>query len=370
MQHNILEIAGMFLLDSAPVSGGSWGEGHINDTYRVVCASGTSYILQRLNAHVFPNPIHVMENVVAVTTFLRPQVNEPRACLSLLPARADGGCYVLDDAGGCWRVYTFIDRAICLQTPEFPQDFYESAVAFGSFARMLAGFPADSLHETIPNFHNTPARYRAFHAALEADPLGRRQGVAEDVARYLAHEGEASALYDLQQSGALPLRVTHNDTKLNNVMLDATTRKALCVVDLDTVMPGLSAHDFGDAIRFGASTAAEDERDVSRVSMELERFSIYAEGFLAACGRSLTELEIRCLPLGAKLMTLECGMRFLTDYVMGDTYFKIDYDTHNLVRSRTQMALLCDMERKWTQMERRTALAAERCGRPLKNAAL
>ena len=361
MQSKTLEIANAFALDSAPIACRSWGKGHINDTYCVTCESGTVYVLQRINPNVFPNPVQVMENVVAVTGYLRPQVHDARECLTLLPTRA-GGYYLLDDANDCWRVYEFIDGAICLQAPETPLDFYESAVAFGRFAKMLADFPADTLYETIPDFHNTPARYRAFHAAVDADPLGRKAGVLEDIARYLARENEAGALHERALRGELPLRVTHNDTKLNNVMFDAATRKALCVVDLDTVMPGLSAHDFGDAIRFGASTAAEDERDLARVSLDLDRFYAYTEGFLDACGSSLTPLEIACLPLGAKLITLECGMRFLTDYLLGDTYFKIDYCDHNLVRSRTQMALVCDMERKWAQMERLVAQAAEHSG--------
>lgn len=358
MLDDTLKIANAFVLDSAPVSCDIWGEGHINDTYRIRCESATTYVLQRINSKVFPNPVHVMENVVAVTGFLRPQVRDPRECLTLLPTR-EGAAYLLDAQGDCWRVYAFIDGAICLQAPETPQDFYESAIAFGRFAHMLVDFPAGTLHETIPDFHNTPARYRAFHAAILADPLGRRAGVSEDIARYLAHEGEAGILHDRQQSGALPLRVTHNDTKLNNVMFDAKSRKALCVVDLDTVMPGLSAHDFGDAIRFGASAAAEDERDLSRVYLDLDRFYAYTRGFLTACKSSLTEPEIASLSLGAKLITLECGMRFLTDYLLGDTYFKTDYGTHNLVRSRTQMALVDDMERKWADMERLVARATE-----------
>ncbi len=216
---------------------------------------------------------------------------------------------------------------------------------------MLKDFPAETLSETIVNFHNTKDRYRIFRETLAADPHGRAKNVQAEIEFALARAEEASILVDQQAAGLLPTRVTHNDTKLNNVMLDAETKKALCVIDLDTVMPGLSVYDFGDSIRFGASTAAEDEKDLSKVEMNLELFRIYARGFLQECP-GLTDQERKMMPMGAKMMTLECGVRFLTDYLDGDNYFKTHYDGHNLDRCRTQFKLVSDMEQKWAEMER------------------
>ena len=229
-------------------------------------------------------------------------------------------------------------------------DFYQSAVAFGRFQNQLRDFPAETLCETIPNFHNTPDRYRKFHLAIEADTAGRLAEVRPEVDFLLAREEEAGTLQRMRDRGELPVRVTHNDTKLNNVMLDAQTRLPLCVIDLDTVMPGLVAYDFGDSIRFGASTAAEDEKDLSRVEMNLDLFRTYAEGFIPACG-GLTAAELMSLPLGARTMTLENGMRFLTDYLEGDHYYHIAYPEHNLDRCRTQLKLVADMEQKQEQMD-------------------
>ena len=214
---------------------------------------------------------------------------------------------------------------------------------------MLADFPAETLHETIPNFHNTPDRYRIFRETLAADPMGRAAGIQREIDFVLAREEEAGALQRMRESGELPLRVTHNDTKLNNVMLDSRTRKALCVIDLDTVMPGLVAFDFGDSIRFGASTGPEDERDLDRIWLDLSLYRRFTEGFIPACG-ILTPREIETLPLGAKVMTLECGLRFLTDYLDGDHYFGISRRSHNLDRARTQFKLVADTERRWSEI--------------------
>ena len=226
-----------------------------------------------------------------------------------------------------------------------------SVEAFGGFQRMLRGFPAETLHETIPNFHNTPDRYRKFRETLAADPLGRAREVRAEIAFFLRREEDGAALQRMRESGALPLRVTHNDTKLNNVMLDARTRRALCVIDLDTVMPGLAAYDFGDSIRFGASTGAEDERDLARIALDLGLYETFTRGFVRACGE-MDAAERESLPFGAKIMTLECGLRFLTDYLDGDHYFSIARPAHNLDRARTQIRLVEDMERKWDAMQR------------------
>lgn len=326
-----------------------FGSGHINTTYQLKTDDGQVYILQRINRYVFQNPKAVMENVGAVTEYLRHRVSDPRETLHFVRSDMDTYYYV-DEAGEYWRCYEFAD-GICLEAPETDRDLYESAIAFGRFQELLGEFPAETLHETIPMFHNTINRYRLFHEALKADRVGRAASIPEDIAFVQAREEEAGTICRLLDSGELPLRVTHNDTKLNNVLLDAETRKAMCVLDLDTVMPGSSLYDFGDSIRFGAATAAEDEKELSKMELSLERFRVYTEGYLTAC-RSLTPREVELLPLGAKIITLELAVRFLTDYLDGDRYFKTAYEDHNLVRARTQMKLVADMEKKWEDMQR------------------
>lgn len=347
-----------FAFAGKPVSCEQYGCGHINRTFLVVTDTGKRYILQQINNRVFPDIEGLMENISAVTEFISGRVATDRECLHLIKS-LDGKVFWRDEQGEYWRAYDFLEDSLCLQLPECEEDFFESAVAFGSFQNQLADFPAETLHETIVGFHNTPDRYRKFRRALEEDALGRAAEVEKEIAFVLEREEEAGFLQSLRESGALPLRVTHNDTKLNNVMLDAHTRKALCIVDLDTVMPGLAAYDFGDSIRFGASTAAEDEKDIDKVEMSLELYATYVRGFLSAC-HSLTELEKQTLPMGAKLMTLECGLRFLTDYLEGDKYFAIARPEHNLDRARTQFKLVYDMEKKWRQMEEIVAREGKR----------
>ena len=353
------DIIDQFVFDGEPVGCEEFGYGHINRTLLLRTDTGRKYILQKINGAVFPDPVGLMENVVAVSAHIARQTVDPRESLHLNPAR-DGRYYAIDKNGELWRLYDYVENSICLQAPETPEDFYQSAVAFGTFQNRLTDFPAETLHETIPNFHNTPDRYRKFRQALAADVCGRAGEVGPEVAFALAREEEAGALQRMRDSGELPTRVTHNDTKLNNVMLDADTRRALCVVDLDTVMPGLAAYDFGDSIRFGAATAAEDEQDLDRMEMSLSAYETFTRGFLASCP-GLTALERQTLPLGAKLMTLECGVRFLTDYLEGDKYFSIHRPKQNLDRARTQFKLVADMERKWSEMnavvERLTAVS-------------
>ncbi len=344
----MLEIVYSFALPAQPASCEPHGEGHVNRTYLVRLTDGSEYILQRISRAAFHDIPGLMENIAAVTKFLSERTRDPRACMHLIPT-TDGKDWYRDADGEYWRMYDFIGESVCLQSPESPADFYQSAVAFGSFQRMLRDFPAKTLHETIPHFHDTPDRYRKFHAALDADAAGRAKDVRREIDFVLAHEKDAAALQDLLDAGRLPLRVTHNDTKLNNVMLDAKTHKALCVIDLDTVMPGLAAYDFGDSIRFGASTGAEDERDLDKISVDLDLYRTFTEGFVRACD-GLSDAELDSLPLGAKLMTLECGVRFLTDYLEGDHYFAVARPEHNLDRARTQFKLVEDMERKWEQM--------------------
>ena len=344
------QILRQFQLAGKPLSWERYGEGHINQTFLVCTDLPRRYILQRVSRRAFHNIPALMRNIIAVTGYLAERSDDPRASLHLIPT-TEGTFWYRDGEGEYWRVYDFIEDSICLQTPETAEDFYQSAVAFGSFQRMLQGFPAETLSETIVGFHNTPNRYRLFHAALNADRENRASSVRREIDFYLSHEEEAGSLLSMQQRGELPLRVTHNDTKLNNVMLDSRSRRALCVIDLDTVMPGLVAYDFGDSIRFGAATAAEDERELERVGLNLALYRRFTEGFIPACG-TLSEQEVESLPLGAKLMTLECGLRFLTDYLEGDQYFSIARPEHNLDRARTQMKLVQETERNWDQIQR------------------
>ena len=337
-----------FRVEGKPVTCERYGFGHINKTYRIVTNWGNMYELQKINRHVFTDVPALMENIGNVTRYAAQRVIHPMEALRLVPT-VDGKDWFQDEAGDCWRMYYHIENSICFQRPDSTTDFYESAKAFGSFQEMMAGFPAEKLHETIPDFHNTPARYRQFHQALAEDKLGRAQQVQKEIDFYLARESGAGLLVDLLAQGKLPLLVTHNDAMLNNVLFDRTSRKAVCVVDLDTVMPGLSVYDFGDSIRFGANLAAEDETDATKAGLDLEMYRAYLRGYLETYP-SLTPEELKRLPDGARLMTLECGLRFLTDYLQGDPYFATSRPGQNLDRCRTQMGLVQDMENKWDAM--------------------
>ncbi|MCM1136406.1 MAG: aminoglycoside phosphotransferase family protein [Clostridium sp.] len=335
-----------------------YGNGHINDTFLLTYETPNGrqkqYILQRINHTIFKAPRQLMENLVNVTEYLRKIIiangGDPDREMRNVVKTKSGENYYEDADDNFWRVLLFIENTLCLEQVESKKDFYDSAVAFGNFQRLLADFPAETLHETIPNFHNTPSRFQDFTAAVQRDKLGRAKLAEKEIAFALEREKDSSLLTDLLAAGKLPLRVTHNDTKLNNILFDADTKKALCVIDLDTVMPGLSLYDFGDSIRFGASTGAEDEQDLSKVELDLELFEAFTMGFLEGCGGSLTDLEIEMLPTGAKLMTYECGLRFLADFLDGDVYFKIHREGHNLDRARTQFKLVADMEKKWEDM--------------------
>lgn len=354
----IEEAVVQFAAEGSLVERRPYGNGHINDTFLLVyeMPDGTKkqYILQRMNHEIFRNPQQLMENIVNVTTYLREMIvsqgGEPdRETLNVVKTRS-GENYYQDSDGNYWRLFLFIERTICLEKVESAEDFYDSAVAFGNFQRMLADYPAETLHETIPNFHHTPSRFLAFQRAVREDKLGRAASVKAEIEFALAREKDTSVLTDLLAAGQLPLRVTHNDTKLNNILFDENSRKALCIIDLDTVMPGLSHYDFGDSIRFGASTGEEDEKDLSRIELDLSLFEVFTKGYLEGCGGRLTDKEIEMLPMGAKLMTYECGIRFLADHLEGDVYFKIHRDGHNLDRARTQFKLVADMEAKWDAM--------------------
>lgn len=338
-----------FPLDGEPLSCERHGCGHINDTYLVVTDTGRRYILQKISNRAFPDIAALQENIAAVTAYLHTKVKADNEALTLIYT-TDGKQWYHHGENSDWRVYDFIEDSICLQAPECTEDFYQSAIAFGTFQQQLKDFPAATLHETIEKFHDTPNRYSLFRQALEADVMGRAAQVQPEIEFALAHEAVGCRLAGQLAREELPLRVTLNDTKLNNVMLRADTRTPLCVVDLDTTMPGLAAYDFGDSIRFGAATAAEDEKDLSKMTIDLELYRAFTRGFLEACP-GLTDEERASLPLGALTMTLECGVRFLTDYLEGDHYFGIDYPTHNLDRCRTQFRLVSEMEKNWEAME-------------------
>ena len=349
------EILEKFCLDGRAVSCAPYGNGHINRTYLVMTDRKHPYILQKINHVVFQDVPALMHNISSVTSYLRARGLDARHALTLVPTRQGETYLFLEDEDaqrfGYYRVYEFITDSLCMDRPETAQDFRQSAVAFGNFQMLLKDFPADTLAHTIPRFHDTVDRYRIFRRAVQEDKMGRAAGAAREIEFALAQEECAGVMLDMLRNGELPLRVTHNDTKLNNVMLDAATHEPLCVIDLDTVMPGLSGNDFGDSIRFGASSAAEDERDLDKVEMRLDLFQAYADGFLTACGDALTPAEIETLPMAAKLMTLECGVRVLTDYLEGDVYFRIHRPAHNLERTRTQFKLVADMEQKWGAMQ-------------------
>ena len=333
-------------------------DGHMNDTYVVEYllddGAVAKYLLQRINTNVFKKPVELMENVMGVTAHLRNKIiavgGDPmRETLTVYPAK-DGKNYVMSDDGGCWRLYNFVDDTYSINELTNPEDFRNAALTFGNFQKLLADYPIDTLHETIPNFHNTPSRFNDLKIAIENNFSGRKEECLSEIEFVLAREKDCSVITDLLDSGVMSLKVTHNDTKLNNVLFDKKTNKGICVVDLDTVMPGSSLYDFGDSIRFGANTAAEDEKDLSKVSLSLEYFKAYVDGYLETAGDSLTKEEVDLLPFASKLLTFECGMRFLADFLNGDVYFKTEYPEHNLVRARTQFKLVADIEAKMDEM--------------------
>jgi len=334
-----------------------YGQGHINDTFCVLCqpkeGDAVRFILQGLSSAAFPHPEELMENFIGITSYLREKIVEDggdplRETLSLVNTK-DGRPFYTDKHGKVWRLTPFIENTDCFQSAT-PALFEASARAFGRFQYQLRDFPASTLHEPIVNFHNTEDRFLKFEQALQADKLGRAAEVADEVAFVLARKADCSVAMQALRDGVLPLRVTHNDTKLNNILIDRTTGEGICVIDLDTTMPGLSINDFGDSIRFGANHSKEDEKDLSKVNFDIALFEAYTRGFLAGAQGGLTAAELDYLPWGARLMTLECGIRFLTDYLEGDTYFRIHYPAQNLDRCRTQFKLVSDMEAQFEAM--------------------
>ena len=335
-----------------------FGAGHINETYAVYMPGDEGdelrYVLQRVNKHVFKNPRAVMENIFGVTEYLRSSIraaggDPDRETLSYIKTKG-GETYYQDTSGQPWRCYNYIADSVCYQSVETPEQFYQSARSFGTFLKQLDGYPIETLHETIPKFHDTENRLKNFKKALQRDVKNRARTCKKEIDFVLERAADCSVLMEQLRRGNLPMRVTHNDTKLNNILFDEATGQGMCIIDLDTIMPGLSLNDFGDSIRFGATRAAEDEPDLGKVHFELDLFEAYTKGYLEAAGDVLTDAEKQYLHWGAKILTLECGIRFLTDYLQGDVYFKTQYPTHNLVRCRTQFKLVQEMEENFEAM--------------------
>lgn len=358
MAYNFEKIISNFKVNGTLVSCERYGEGHINETYLAVLDNNgvyTNYILQKINGNLFKDVDKLMNNIRLVTEFNRQKIaerggNPDRESLTIIYTN-DGKTYYRDDCGNNFRMYIFITDAVAYQTVEKPEHFYQSAVAFGNFANLLAQFDATQLVEILPDFHNTEKRFNDFLAVLQADKLGRADSVRAEIDFVLARKDYCGRIVSLLRSGAMPTRVTHNDTKLNNVMLDVVTGKPVAIIDLDTIMPGSICYDFGDSIRFGCNPCAEDEKDLSKVVFDINLFEQYTKGYLSAVGEGATQIEKDNLAFSAILLTYECGMRFLTDYLDGDVYFHTKYAGQNLDRARTQFKLISDMEKVLDQMQ-------------------
>ena len=352
----ILSVASHFELGGTPAYVKELTAGNINVTYRLDMAEDKTaprFVLQRINTSAFKDPVSLMENIGLVTAHIRRSyeaegIDPARRVLTFV--KADNGTLLYrDPEGGAWRCYVYVDHVTAYDAIESADLFREAGAGFGEFQTRLSDFPAERLTETIPGFHNTARRFETFLTSVEKDAAGRVASVAEEIEFFTSRKELMSSIVD-RLGGELPLRVTHNDTKLNNVLIDDETGKALCVIDLDTVMPGSSLYDYGDAVRYGACTAAEDEPDTSKIGFDMELFSAFTEGFVSATAGNLTDTEIKLLPLGIAVITCELAMRFMTDYLDGDVYFKTAYEGHNLVRARAQMKLLTEVEAKMDEM--------------------
>lgn len=360
MEEKLVDVINNFKFKGNFVSVNEFGSGHINKTYIVIFDNNgeeIKYVLQRVNSNVFKNIDELMKNVFSVTSYLREIINgyggDPdRETLHYIRTKDNQNYYTENETGYYYRAYVFVKDSKSFNKADTLEIFKSSGKAFGKFQRLLSDFDAQQLTETIPHFHDTSWRYQnEFLPAVEKNASGRIDTCRAEVETVMSYASEMSKLTDLIKTGELPIRVTHNDTKLNNVMFDENTNECVCVIDLDTVMPGLALYDFGDSIRFGASTADEDEKDLNKVEMSLDLFKAYAEGFLEEAGSAFNQAEKDNLAFASKLMTLECGMRFLTDYINGDVYFKTAYPEHNLVRAKNQLKLVADMDKKMQQME-------------------
>jgi Ser/Thr protein kinase RdoA (MazF antagonist) len=354
LKHDLRAVARQFPLRGEFITAAPYGSGHINDTYCVVFDQGGTrvrYIIQRINHHIFKNPPALMENIQRVTAHLAKksagQSDPSRRVLTLISTH-DGQAYYRDAQGDHWRVYIFIEKARTFDAVESPKQAFEAAKSFGQFQKLLADLPAPRLHDTIPDFHHTPKRFAALESAIAADVANRAKQAKPEIEFALRHRAATRMLLDAN----LPERVTHNDTKFNNVMLDDATGEGICVIDLDTVMPGLALYDFGDMVRTTTSPAKEDERDLSKVTMQFSMFEALAQGYLAAAEEFLTPAEKKLLPFAGVLITFEIGIRFLTDFLAGDTYFKVHREGHNLDRCRTQFKLVESIEQQEAAMNK------------------
>lgn len=351
MEFSLKDVCAQFNVETS-IEG--YGNGHINDTY--LCEAAPRVILQRINIKVFKNPHEVMENIYNVTEHVKRKIkkaggNPDRETLNVIRTKDGKNYYKLDDEN-YFRMYKFVEDSVSFDTVENPVQLYHAGTAFGRFQNMLDDYPADKLYETIVDFHNTPERVKQLETAISKNAAGRLVAVKDEVNFAIEYAKYASKITDEMAKGTVPLRVTHNDTKLNNVLFDKDTFEGVCVIDLDTVMPGSVLYDFGDALRFGASSGTEDETDLSKIWFDLEKFEQFAKGFLGETAKCLTEKEIELLPMSALLMTYECGIRFLADYLNGDTYFKVHREHHNLDRARTQFKLVKDIESKFEDMKK------------------
>lgn len=356
IDNEIVKVCRHFGIKGEPLSQSVFTDGHINSTLLLEFSEDNEtkkYLVQGINTHVFKNPEELMENIVNVTTYLRGKIEEnggnpDRETLTFL--KNENGKYYHFEADKCWRIYNFIDNSHTCNKIESKKHFENAGRSFGNFQKYLTDYPMHTLHETIKDFHNTPKRFDNLEAAVKNNAAGRADSVKDDIAFAMERRNEAGKLLSLYSKGLIPLRVTHNDTKLNNILFDDETNEGICVIDLDTIMPGFSLYDFGDAIRYGGNTTREDDENLDNVDISLQLFESYTEGFLSASAKALTMSEIENLAFSAKLMTLECGIRFLTDYLDGDVYFRTKYSEHNLVRARNQFKLVYEIEKNMDKM--------------------
>ncbi len=357
--NEIKHILKQFAFQGKYVEAEEINSGNINVTYALTYeledGSIKRYVLQRINTVAFKNPYELITNIQLVINHItaamaRLKIDCNRKALEFVPAKLGGYLYC-DDHNHYWRSYIFIDNATAYDSIEEPCHFYEAGRGFGEFQKYLFDFPSEKLTETIPDFHNTTKRFYAFVAAVAEDRAGRVSSLEKEIDFFFDRRKMMNSIIALTERGVLPERVTHNDTKLNNVLIDNETGKALCVIDLDTVMPGSILYDYGDAIRYGASTAAEDEEDTSKIDVDMNLFRLFTDGFVSEIAHTITDDEIKNLPLGVLVITCELAMRFLTDYINGDEYFKVKYPEHNLVRAHAQMKLLEAFEAHYDEMQ-------------------
>jgi len=356
MVYNLKEIFDYFITDGTFLNGEPYGSGHIHDTFRIETAEKDKddYILQRLNNKIFKNIPELQQNIERVTIHLRnkleqiPGSDTKRECLCLIPSH-DGKSWIIDKDGNYWRMYIFISNHRSYNIVDSPDKAFEGGKAIGRFQAMLSDMPGGPLFETIPSFHNIEKRLNTLTHKINEDPVGRADSVAEEIKQVHKRAEDMKIILKLGLAGKIPLRITHNDTKFNNILLDEYD-KALCVIDLDTVMPGYVHYDFGDAIRTATNTASEDETDLSKIRMDINLFRAYSEGYLSETGDTLNDVEKEFLAFAPHLITYTIAVRFLTDYIDGDNYFKIHHKHHNLQRARAQLRLVSSMEEQYEEM--------------------